>query len=199
VKLRREFWLKALVSGVALLLLLLHWLPSRLNFDLTTWILIGLFAVPWLVNALPKVLQYIHTAEIGTLRLEFQDQVRDIKSRQEEIKSNQEKQREELDRLKIIVNLLVTEEEFKHLQRFISPDRWTFDKNAWTNKFFEQELRRLRAVKLITGRTGKGISTLFKEGGDVKNHLQITDEGVKFIAFRNQVNEPQAETSNPAD
>ena len=103
---------------------------------------------------------------------------------------HQEDQRQELDKLKMIVNLLVTEEEFKHLQRFLSSDGWQFDKNAPTNKFFEQELRRLRALKLITGQPNKGIGTLFAEGGDIRHHFRITDEGLRFIAFRNQVNEP---------
>jgi hypothetical protein len=67
--------------------------------------LIGLFTVPWVINALPKVFQFIHSAEFGTLKVEFQDQVRDIKSRQDKIKANQEEQRLELDRLKMIVNL----------------------------------------------------------------------------------------------
>jgi hypothetical protein len=95
----------------------------------------------------------------------------------------------------MIVNLLVTEAEFKHLQRFLSPDPWPFDKNAYTNKFFQQELRRLRDLKLIIGQPNKGIGTLFNEGGDIRNHFKITDEGIKFIAFRNQVNEPPPETS----
>jgi hypothetical protein len=89
-----------------------------------------------------------------------------------------------------------TEEEFKHLQHFVSSDRWPFDKKAPTNKFFEQELRRLRDLKLITGWPDKGIGTLFSEGGDVRTHFKITEEGVKFIAFRNQVNEPPPKPSD---
>ena len=118
MKLQNAVWAKVFVSIAAFVLLVLHSLPSALTFDLTTWVLLGLCALPW-------VLQFIHTAEVAGLKLEFRDEVREIKSKQEQ-------QKQEIEGLKIIVNLLVTEDEFKHLQHFLSPEPWLFQRDSPT-------------------------------------------------------------------
>lgn len=45
---------------------------------------------------------------------------------------------------------------------------WPFVQDD-TTSFFLQELRRLRSLDLIAGRPNKGVRSLLREGGDVKD------------------------------
>jgi DNA-binding PadR family transcriptional regulator len=52
----------------------------------------------------------------------------------------------------------------------------------WTtkNKTYETELRRLRALGLIKGSVGD----YFRAGDDAHKHLQITEDGIKYLRAR---------------
>jgi hypothetical protein len=161
--------LKVIVSAAAIVLIGIHWIAPKLGFDAITWGLIGLAVVPWLTAL-------VHTAEFGGWKIEFR-----------ELQLKQKEQQNELFVLKFLLNYLVTDDELGHLKRFLSHTPWPFQRDS-TTRFFEDELRRLRAMKLIAGRPNKGVRSLLEQGGDVKNHFEITPGGKDYLRLREQIN-----------
>lgn len=136
--------------------------------------------MPWISGALFEV---VDTAKIAGWEFKFRD-----------LKRRQEAQQTELEILKFLVNYVVTDDELKHLRHFVSNEPWPFDKTATgTNRYFETELRRLRAMKWIVGQEGKGIRSLFTEGGDVKTHFKITRPGEDYLSIRDRINASTSE------
>lgn len=85
--------------------------------------------------------------------------------------------------MKFLGSHLVTDDEYKHLTRLASDTPFPFKKDE-TTRFFEQELRRLRALGFIAGHLGKGVRSMLKTGGDVKDHFRITDQGRVYLTLR---------------
>ncbi|MEJ2330846.1 MAG: hypothetical protein P8Z33_13535 [Gammaproteobacteria bacterium] len=109
----------------------------------------------------------------------------------------QKEQEAEITTLQFLVSNFVTRDEFKHLQALVSDKPFPFQKDAST-PFFEKELRRLRAFNLIEGLPGKGVRSLLKHGGDVKDHFRIAPLGVQYLELREKVDEKSAEKQDQA-
>jgi hypothetical protein len=45
----------------------------------------------------------------------------------------------------------------------------------------------MRQLGLIAGRPGKGVRSLFGEGGDVRDHFCVTDLGKEYLRLRSEV------------
>jgi hypothetical protein len=96
------------------------------------------------------------------------------------LKRTQEEQREEIDALKFLVRNFVTEFELIHLTKLASSERFPF---TWSGPF-ETELRRLLSMGLIRRRPGRGIREMFGRGEDVRDYLEITEEGRRYLDLR---------------
>jgi hypothetical protein len=160
--------IKMVVTGVAIILLVLHsWV--KFEFDSLDWGLLFVAVLPWLSS-------FLSSAELpGGWKLEFR-----------QVKEEQKKQRDEIERLKFLIEEFVSEDELRHLRK-ISGDTPFLITVDGTTKYFEGELRRLRAFGLIENPPGKGIGTLLINDGrarDVKEHFQITNKGMEYLRFR---------------
>lgn len=123
-------------------------------------------ALAFQMRAIPK------TALDGRIRLE-------VKFR--EVERKQDEQRKKLDEaLAFLAKNFVTDDELIHLQKLAARTPFPFHKS----QPFEAELRRLLAFGLIGRRPGKGIRSLFKDGDDVQNHLEITTQGTSYLEHR---------------
>jgi hypothetical protein len=168
---KNNFWKSPyLITIIALLLMVTHVIGRYNEINLLDNIVLGLLIaalIPWLFTILQK-------AELpGGWVLEFKQ----IKEEQEEQKSN----------LKIINEFLIenflTEFELNHLKKIYYGEEFKimFDQ---TSHSFEEELRRLRKIKLINNKPNKGIRTLLLNDGklrDVKDHFYITEKGKQFL------------------
>jgi hypothetical protein len=134
--------------------------------------------------------RFIHsdtsTAKLGPLEIELG-----------KLADTQKEQEAEITTLQFLVSNFVTRDEFKHLQALVSDKPFPFQKDAST-PFFEKELRRLRAFNLIEGLPGKGVRSLLKHGGDVKDHFRIAPVGVQYLELREKVDEKSAEKQDQA-
>lgn len=163
--------IKLLLSSGAILLLIIHLVWPQLQIDAITLGLALFAALPWL----PAVLE---SAELpGGWKVEFR-----------ELAAQQSKQQSDIDTLKFLVGHFVSDYELNHLRRLASAEPFTIKKDN-SSSFFENEMRRLRALGLIAGYPGKGIRSLFQSDGDVKQHFYITENGREYLKLRQQVDE----------
>jgi len=166
---RNNIWLKLLISVGAFIFILIHLLAPTVPVDAITIGLLIVVILPWLSTL-------IESAELpGGWKVTFR-----------EIQAEQKQQRSDLDTLKFLVSHFVTDDELAHLKKLSQGDLFPFKVSAETG-FFEKELRRLRALGLIAGHPGKGIGSLLKQGGDVKEHFFVTDRGMEYLRLREQV------------
>ena len=99
----------------------------------------------------------------------------------------QKQQEEDISTLEFLVSNFVSKHEIKHLEKLNSTAPFPFHKDDSTS-FFEKELRRLRDFDLIQGRDEhKGVRSLLKHGGDVKEHFKITEAGQRYLMLRKKV------------
>jgi hypothetical protein len=158
---------KVVVSAVAAIMVILH---QWIKFDTIALGLLFMAVLPWLSS-------FLQSAELpGGWKFEF-----------DQVKEEQQKQRDDIERLKFLIEGFVSEDELKHLKRLNSnePFRVTVD---GTTKYFENELRRMRSLGLVANPPGKGIRSLLVNDGqerDVRDHFYITDKGKEYLRFRN--------------
>jgi hypothetical protein len=151
------------VSLLALSALFFHVFMKNDRVDSTAALLLVIGALPWLAELL-------NTLELpGGWKVSFRD-----------IKREQTEQREQLEQLQLAVRLLLTEHELRHLRELASQNPLPLHRGDWTNKNYEMELRRLRALGLIEGSVGD----YFRVGDDAHKHLRITQEGIKYLQAR---------------
>lgn len=161
--------IKIMLSVGAIILLLLHLIWPQLQIDAVTLGLALFAALPWLSSVL-------ESAELpGGWKVEFR-----------ELAAQQSKQQSDIDMLKFLVGHFVSDHELNHLRRLNSDDMFVIQKDD-SSSFFESEMRRLRALGLIAGYPGKGIRSLFKSDGNVKQHFHITENGRLYLQLRQQV------------
>ena len=153
---------KIFVSLLALLALSLHVFMKNDRVDGTAAVLLAIGILPWLADLLD-------TLELpGGWKFHFRN-----------IEAEQAKQRDQLEQLQLAVRLLLTDNELRHLRELAGTDPLPLHRD-WTNKIYETELRRLRALGLIEGSVGD----YFRIGDDAHKHLQITEEGIKYLQAR---------------
>ena len=162
--------LKLIVSAAAgILVVVHHWW----KFDEIVLGLLFIALLPWLSS-------FLHSAELpGGWKFEF-----------DQVKEEQIKQKADIDRLNFLIEGFVTEAELRHLKKLDSQEPFLVTYNE-TTKFFENELRRLRSLRLIANLPGKGIGTLLIRDGrqrEVKEHLYITEKGKEYLRLRHANN-----------
>ena len=166
---------KICVSLLALVALYLHVFVRNDRVDGTAALLLAIGILPWLAELLD-------TLELpGGWKVHFRD-----------IKQEQAEQRQQLEQLRLAVRLLLTEHELRHLKELTSKDPLPLHRGDWTNKNYETELRRLKALGLIEGSVGD----YFRAGGDAHKHLKVTEEGVKYLQARAE-QEAQVQAGEP--
>jgi hypothetical protein len=165
----RNLYLKLIlsISGVVLIATRLVW--PGLKVDAITLGLVLFVALPWLFS----IFERAEFPEGGQVKVR-------------ELEEKQEKQQAEISTLKFLVSHFVTDHEIRHLKSLASDAPFMFKKDS-TAPFFERELRRLRALGLISNSPGKGVRSLFKKEGDVKEHFFITQQGREYLKLRQQV------------
>ena len=160
---------KIIISVIALVLVSIRWIRPDIIIDTVTISLLVVALLPW-------VTVLVESAELpGGWKVKFR-----------ELKKVQNEQKSEIDSLKFLVSNFVTEAEFQHLHKLAANQPFPFAFGPETS-FFEKELRRLRSFGLIAGHPGKGVRSLMKTGGDVKNHFYITEVGRKYLGLRNDI------------
>jgi len=158
--------IKLIVTVAALGVAVVH---QRFKVDTITLGLLIMAVLPW-------VSSFLQSAELpGGWKFQF-----------DQVKEEQQKQREDIERLKFLIDGFVTEDELKHLHRLASSEPFSVKVDG-TSKFFESELRRLRSLGMIASLPDKGIRSLLVNDGkarDVKDHFCITDKGRAYLGFR---------------
>src|SRR5215207_4806755 len=135
---------KFAVTAAAVALVVAH---QWIKFDTIALGLLAIAVLPW-------VSSFLQIAELpGGWKFEFQ-----------QVKDEQKKQRDDLDRLKFLIEGFVSEDELEHLKRLDSTDPFLVTVNG-TTPYFESELRRIRALGLIANPPGKGIRSLLVADG----------------------------------
>ena len=167
---------KVAVTGVALLALVLHLLSEKTRLDTAGLVLVFLALLPWLASVITR-------AELpGGWKLEFQA-----------VKTEQRRQAQEIDALKFLVSNFLTEPECRHLEGLATDQPYRARRDASTT-YFEQEVRRLRALGFVQGRPDHGVRSLLRAmaeaGGnevDIKDHFEITARGRDYLRLRAEV------------
>lgn len=97
------------------------------------------------------------------------------------VKQEQERQGRELEWIKLLIDLVVSEYERTHL-RALAADG-PFLATVKRGSTFEWELRHLLTLQLVDRHPNRGIRSLFAQEGrtDVKEHLFITDRGRTYL------------------
>ena len=160
-----SFPIKASISLIAVILLLVHVRWPLLQIDSITVSLAIVAMVPW-------ILEGVGSAEFMGWKVELRN-----------LEHRQGRQQDELNILKFMVAHFVTRQELAHLKNLAntaSPFLW--HKTAK----FEEELRHLRDLGFVsTKHADRGITDLMKNvGGDVHQYLEITPSGKTYLAFR---------------
>jgi hypothetical protein len=160
--------LQTAISAICLGLLAAHVTVPGFKLDP---IAIGLLVVA----VLPWASDLIKSLELPSgFKLEFQ-----------ELRGEVEHQKRELDRLtEFLFTHFVTEAEFRHLQALHNRQRYPFQRAS----YFDNELRRLRGLGLLTGAVGY----LPQEGDDLNDHLKITERGSQYVVTREAISKATA-------
>lgn len=137
-----------------------------------------------------------YLAAVGTACDSIRRVIKDIgfseKKASQQIKvvaGEQKRQQGELEWMKTVVYLLVSDYERMHLDNFAS-DR-PFMAKTYKNSSFEAELRRLATLNLIERLPGTGFRALFRDETEknVKEHFRITERGYEYRRLYRQTND----------
>ena len=153
---------KFVVTLVPIALLVMHLTVKTL--DAVALGLAALAILPWLATIL-------ETAELpGGIKVEFK-----------KVKEEQERQGRELEWIKFLIKLVVSDYERAHLQEFAKDGPYFTE--ASRGEVLEWELRHLTTLDLVVREPGKGIRSLFAEEGqrNVKEHFKITPRGRDYL------------------
>lgn len=166
---------RLVVSAAALTLIIVKAARPGTHIDAVTLGLLALAAIPWLSDV-------IQSATMGGFSIEFKR----LERRQDRQGLLQEEQANEIRQLRFLVSNFASPAEFKHLTKLDSGEPFPVIKDG-TYGFFKEELHRLRELQLIEGQPGKGLRSMDREGGDVKDHFKITDNGKELLSWQAKV------------
>ena len=166
---------RLVVSAAALALIIVKAARPGTHIDAVTLGLLALAAIPWLSDV-------IQSATMGGFSIEFKR----LERRQDRQGQLQEEQGKEIGQLRFLVSNFASPAEFAHLTKLASGEPFPVNKDG-TYGFFKQELHRLRELQLIQGQPGKGLRSMDNEGGDVKDHFKITDNGKELLSWLAEV------------
>lgn len=103
-----------------------------------------------------------------------------------EIRQEQQRQAKEIEWVKLLVKLVISDYERMHLHNLAS--QAPFVSEVQRGSTFEWELRHLLSLKLIDRQPGKGMRSLISQGrGDIKTHLYITEQGKGYLKITDEV------------
>jgi hypothetical protein len=164
------------VTAVAIVVLVLHLFWNRAKLDNQGVVLVVIALLPWLASIISR-------AELpGGWKLEFQA-----------VKTEQQRQAQEINALKFLVANFLTEPEYRHLEGLASDKPYWARRDA-TTAYFEMEMRRLRALGFIQGFPERGVRSLLKAMDDargkeinVKEHFEITARGRDYLHLRTEM------------
>jgi hypothetical protein len=160
--------IKVIVTMVTVIFLILH-LHQLIKFDMTALSLLLVAILPWLSS-------FLQSAELpGGWKFQFN-----------QVKEEQQKQRDDIKYLKFLIEGFVSEDEWKHLKKLNSNEPFQIKLDD-TTKYFEEELRRLRSLGLVANPPEKGIRSLLINDGQIRNvkeHFYITEKGKEYLKFR---------------
>jgi hypothetical protein len=173
---------KTIVTAIALVALSVHVFSSH-HFDTSGLELVFLALLPWLASVISR-------AELpGGWKLEFQA-----------VKTEQRRQAQEIDALKFLLSNFLTEPECRHLEGLAAATPYCVRRDP-TTKFFEMEMRRLRALGFIQGLPDRGVRSLLgaisEAGGkqvNIKEHFEIAARGRDYLRLRAEVLLPVEKT-----
>jgi hypothetical protein len=97
----------------------------------------------------------------------------------QEVKTEQKRQRVEIDTLRFLITSYVTKKEMVHLTKLAKKEPFPYKKNS----SFESELRRLRSLDFIRNLSDKTVGGMPKEG-DLRDYFEITDKGIQYTQLR---------------
>ncbi|NID09531.1 hypothetical protein [Fibrivirga algicola] len=160
---------------------LLEWVKV-LGAILLSWPIVGLISLLFFRNPLLKILEQFSESRIIKAKfgpVEIEREIHILSSKVEEQKSEQERQKSEIETLKFLITNFVTEAELTHLEKLSKNDPFLFDKAS----YFELELRRLRSFGLINNFPGKGIREM-PQKGNLKDYFAITERGKEYLELR---------------
>lgn len=166
-----RFLPRLVVSAAALALIVVKLVRPGTRIDAVVLGLLALAAIPWLSEV-------IQSAKVGGFSIEFK--VDRLERRQDTQRLLQEEQAREIRQLRFLVSNFASPAEVAHLTKLASGAPFPVIKDG-TYSYFRQELHRLRGLQLIEGQPDKGLRSMDSEGGDVKDHFRIRDEGKEFL------------------
>jgi hypothetical protein len=162
-----------LVAGIVLGLALIAYVAGvvtgriptgqRVSISDLAVLVVGIAIVVLLLR--PQLLDVVQLLEIGNVRLQLRD-----------LRDQQQTQRHELDEIRFVLHMLVTENERRHLQNLdagrTSEYRFSIGLPA--------ELRRLRGIDLVKSK--RGVFELpTKETFDLNDFVELTDRGRDYL------------------
>ena len=101
-----------------------------------------------------------------------------------EVTQEQQRQAEQIDLIiNMLVRLVITDHERRHLRGLAGESQFSVDINAGTAQPFETEIRRLVALRLIHRHSGKSVREFFSKSGrqDAKEYFFITENGRDYL------------------
>ena len=165
-------WSRLLSPIVVIVIIVARaWFPSSLT-DSVTLVLIIVAVLPWLAL-------FLESAQFGSASLKFR-----------QLEERQEQQEYQIRALQFLVRNYVSEDELGHLRKLASDDSVFEFTQSTTTKFFEQELNRLRAMRLIANRQGKYLHDLIsQQSANVKDYFVIREKGRKYLDLLDEFEE----------
>jgi hypothetical protein len=158
-------------------LVLEDWL--KLSQSVFSWPVICLVIViifrKLIFNVITNLSTGVTKAKLGPLEIEMTTLSEKIDMQ----KSAQEQLTSEVKTLSFLITNFVTEPELIHLQNLSKPTPFMYEKNP----YFENELRRLRALGLINNYPNQGIRKM-PQTGDLKTFFFITESGQEYLNLR---------------
>ncbi len=165
-------WSRLLSPIVVIVIIVARaWFPSPFT-DSVTLVLIIVAVLPWLAL-------FLESAQFGSASLKFR-----------QLEERQEQQEYQIKALQFLVRNYVSEDELGHLRKLASDDSVFEFTQSTTTKFFEQELNRLRAMRLIANRQGKYLHDLIsQQSANVKDYFVIREKGRKYLDLLDEFEE----------
>jgi hypothetical protein len=168
-------WLLArLITGTALGLALVAYVAAvvagrippgqRVSIADLAVIVVGTAMVVLLLR--PQLLDIVQLFEVGNVRFQLRD-----------LRKQQQTQMQELDDIRFLLRLLVTDNERKHLKNLDAGTTSSYRNSVG----LPAELRRLRGVDLI--RSKRGVWEIPNEGTfDLSDFVELTDRGRDYLS-----------------
>src|SRR5579883_459423 len=146
---------------------------NRLNAAEVGLLVVALVAVG--LSLRPEVLDRVQKFDFAGLKFELTE----VRKEQVEVQRQQEEQAAILDDIRLALRLLIGNNEQAHLVNLYGHRA----KEYRVKGGLRDEIRRLRAMKLIRMRDGKHVGSLPEQGTfDLANYVELTAEGAKFAA-----------------